>query len=52
MKEKGKCCFIGCERDVEFEIFGPSGAPDDYTYSCEEHVGQLLGVTTDIESPN
>ena len=41
-----KCCFIssehiGCDLDAEWEIGGP-GAEDE-TFSCTDHVGDMLG---------
>lgn len=34
---------LPCNRIAEFSIVGESGAPDDVTEACEEHVGALLG---------
>ena len=41
--KEDECCFIPCTKDAEFAIYGASSRPDDDTYSCEEHVGAMLG---------
>ncbi len=38
------CCFVGCERNAEFQIWGEHPYPDNDTLACEEHVGSLLGT--------
>ncbi len=38
-----KCCAVECNSSAEFRIEWANG-PDDYTESCELHVGPLLGV--------
>ena len=53
--EKDRCCFIGpglrstlkgCTHDAEFRIYAQDGHPNDWTSSCEEHVGAMLGTPT------
>lgn len=43
-KQQLRCCIMECGRPAEFEIYGESNHPEDYTESCEEHVGALLGT--------
>jgi hypothetical protein len=39
-----KCCYIECGQAASFRIeWGPIAHPDNYTDSCEAHVGALLG---------
>jgi hypothetical protein len=41
-----KCCFIPCDKDADFEIRENTRTdPDNYTHSCEDHVGKMLGTT-------
>jgi hypothetical protein len=35
------CCKIGCEKKAEWQIWH-GNSPDDYTESCNEHIGDLL----------
>lgn len=36
------CCKIGCDANATWELtWGPT--VDDYTHSCDEHFGELLG---------
>jgi len=44
MQYNGPCCVPECEKDAEFAIFGVYGSPDDDTYACKAHVGELLGT--------
>ncbi len=46
------CCFMGCGRDAEFDLWGSSGHFEDYTQSCVEHVGALLGTPTWLATNN
>jgi hypothetical protein len=41
------CCYVapdgsGCDGIATWGIYNESGTPDDYTHSCDEHVGCLL----------
>ncbi len=36
-----ECCRIGCSEQAEW-VIKYSDKPDDYIYSCTEHVGELL----------
>lgn len=52
MKMKRHCCFLSCDKEAEFMIaYGT--APDDYTDSCKEHVGEMVDgiVYSAIVSP-
>ena len=49
---KQPCCFPECSKDSEFTIYGSSGHPDDYTESCESHIGILLGTPESVEVSN
>ncbi len=47
VRERNTCCYIGgflhryCQRPAEWLICHGS-APDDYTFACSRHVGQML----------
>ena len=44
--KKIECCFEKCNKPAEFEIRENTRTdPDNYTLSCEEHVGKMLGAT-------
>lgn len=54
---KQLCCFLSdnkerCDHVAEFTIYGGSGHPEDYTESCEAHVGALIGTPTWMEKEN
>lgn len=45
-----ECCYDGCPKDVEFEVVDVTeGCGCDpytrYTYTCQDHVGVMLGHT-------
>jgi hypothetical protein len=39
---KEKCCFLGCEKAAEWLVVTGNTA-DGYTYSCSEHLGDMIG---------
>jgi len=46
-----KCCEPKCGKEAEFEIICTDSCnPEDYTHSCEKHVGKMLGSII-IENP-
>ncbi len=40
-----KCCYIGCKKNAEFEIYDENERRPDcgVTDACEDHIGALLG---------
>jgi hypothetical protein len=46
-----RCCQIDCADDAEFRIEWNVG-PDNYTESCEAHVGALLGHRPEEPEPD
>jgi hypothetical protein len=55
MSDKAHCCYIdpatdkGCEIDADVELVAITKDPYDYTHSCFDHVGAMLGTNTDQE---
>lgn len=44
------CCLSECTKDADVEIISNTGHPEDYTDSCLEHIGEMLGSSmTDQE---
>lgn len=55
--KKPFCCFVSdegkdCGKDAEFTVYGGSGHPEDYTESCEAHLGAMLGTPSWLEKPD
>lgn len=50
-KMERKCCFTGCEKKAEFEIYDENERRPDIGEidACEEHVGELLGSISPTE---
>lgn len=45
------CCKLECKQEAQFRIeWGTS--PDNFTDSCEEHLGSLIGHRTDEPAPS
>lgn len=42
---KQLCCYIGCEKDVEYMIVGEMGIGYDGTYMCDTYVDEYVGKT-------
>lgn len=42
-----RCCFIGCIETAVFELRWEPETPDNFTHSCEEHLGSLVGSIPD-----
>ncbi len=43
-KSSKRCCFVGCDKAAEFEIYDSNDKRDcNYTHACTDHVGHLLG---------
>jgi hypothetical protein len=36
-----ECCFENCDKDADYELYY-GYSPDDYTYSCVEHLGLMV----------
>lgn len=52
MKDRTKpwCCFIPCDEDAEFNIWGGSGLEHDNSQACTAHVGDLLSSPIGIDN--
>ncbi len=44
MSNQPWCCFLDCDHEAEFDIYGDSAHHEDNTQACEAHVGALLGT--------
>ncbi len=44
------CCHVECFVPAEYAIIATTGHPNDYTHSCSDHIGNLLGTVTDQAS--
>ncbi len=52
MKNKRYCCHLDCDKkQADFEISW-SGGPDDFTDSCEVHLGAMVGHHPDQAPPH
>ena len=50
---KTKCCYIGCERDAEFEVWDTNDSRPDsqgVTQACVGHLGALIGSCPPVEA--
>lgn len=47
-----KCCFIPCDAEADYEVYGESGDLDDNTLACEAHIGALLGTPMHLTREN
>ena len=54
-----ECCYIYpggenivCASGADFAIYGMPEHPEDETFSCEEHLGAMIGTPTWRDQPN
>jgi hypothetical protein len=44
-EKKNMCCHLNCGKEAAFEINETTREdPDNYTYSCSDHLGDMIGT--------